>query len=167
MKHTRCWAPGPHCPRGWAESGEKQHLHYTTTILPPPPWPRCLVDASETLCNCEVPWGWGKEEKVPPGHALAPPSPAPQLHQSGSAPRLPFWFRKRLDSYCPGGRQNASTPRRVVIRRSNPTEINSSPTASPHAAAQVFQSLTLLQWMHLESITRPLLHVIDEQLKCA
>lgn len=148
-------APGSHCPRDWAENGDKQLLHYTATILPPPPWWQHLVEASEIVCSCKAPWGWGKEEKVPPGHALAPASPAPQLHQSGSAPRLSFLLRKTLEPCCPGGRQNTPMLCRAVILSSNPTKINSAAPASPRATAWAFQSLTPPQWIHLESITSP------------
>lgn len=96
---------------------------------------------------------------MPPGHALAKSSPALQLHLSGSASRHSFLFRIKLIPYCTAGRQNASIPCRAIIPRHNPTEINST------SSAQAFQSLTPLRWVHLQSITRPLLSPMDEQLK--
>lgn len=57
VNHMRHQTPRPHCPGGWVESGEKQRIHCTTTILPLPPWPENLVEANKILCNWETPLG--------------------------------------------------------------------------------------------------------------
>lgn len=131
--------PGTRAPLPWRLGGEEGeatrslHDHHPSTASSVKPVRIC---ATVSLLQGEQ----GGKSACPP--TLTPPSPAPQLHQSESAPRLSFLFRKRLDLYCPGGTQNTSIPHRAVVPWSNPTEINSAPPAQSCTTARVVQSQT-------------------------
>lgn len=156
--HEPYEAPGPTAPEAGQKVGRSNiFIAQLLCLLRHNAWLKPVG-----LCGS---MGMGQGGKVPLVHALPPPSLLPSCTKVGLHPDSIFCSEK--DPYCLGGRQNASIPHRLVIPRSNRTEINSTPPASPCTAEQVFQSPIPLQWIHLKSITSPLLPVIDEQLKCA
>lgn len=91
----------------------------------------------------------------------------PYCTKVGLHPDFPFCSEKDLTHIVLEEDKTPLLLAEQLFPGANPTEINSTPPASPRTAVQAFQGLTLLQCMHLEAITRPLLPVTDEQLKCA
>lgn len=162
VHHTSCRAPGPHCPGGWVERRGKQHVHYMTTILPPPPrW------SQWEFVQLWVCFRGNKEERVPV-------LPLWHLH-----PLLPSYTKVSLHPDCHFCSEKDLT---YIVLEEHKTPLFLTEQLFPGAIPQ--KSIALLQpspapphgWFkarphrsngHLESITRPLLPLIDERPKCA